>query len=195
MAVSSVPAHLSRETSDYAWPLWRAVPPAVATCTAKSRPPPLHSPSSSLKPCQRHEPVYLHRCSPVIYYTSIVMKTYLIHNVYCRGKMACQPKEQTITAALTKNIITIIWWSLAMRAKHVDGKGVFLFRAALLICKAHVNAGSVTCHLRGSKSTSRVAFCICWSSFRSARALVGGSETDRLFFCYQLAVILFIPLI
>lgn len=67
------------------------------------------------------------------------------------------------------------------KAKHVDGEGMFLSRAALLICKAHVNAGSVTCHLRGSRSSSRVAFYICWSSSRSVRALVGGSETDGLF--------------
>lgn len=105
MAVSSVPTHLSREMSDYGCRLWCAVPPAVATCTAKSRPPPLDSLSHSLKPCQRYEPVYLHCGSTVIYYTSIVMKTYLIHNVYCGRKMARQPKEQTITAALTKTCV------------------------------------------------------------------------------------------
>ncbi len=93
--------------SDYAWPLWCAVPPAVATCIAKSQPPPLHSLSHSLKPCQCYEPVYLHCSSAVIYYTSIVMKTYLIHNVYCGRKMACQPKEQTITGVLTTTCV--IW--------------------------------------------------------------------------------------
>lgn len=100
MAVSSVPAHLSREMSDYDWPLRRAVPPAVATCTAKSRPPPTYSLSNSLKHCQCYEPVYFQ--STVIYDTFIVMKTYLIYNIYCRGKMACQPNEQTITEVLTK---------------------------------------------------------------------------------------------
>lgn len=91
---------------------------------------------------------------------------------------------------------TIIRWMACDEAKRVDGEDMFLSRTALLICKAHVNAGSVTCHLRESKSTSRVAFCICWSSSCSVRALVGGSETDRqTFFFYQLAVILFIPLI
>lgn len=77
-------------------------------------------------------------------------------------------------------------------AKPVDGGGMFVFTAAVLICKAHVNEGSVTCHLRGSKSTSRVAFCIYWSSNLPVRALDGDRQT---FFCYQLAVILFIPLI
>lgn len=58
---------------------------------------------------------------------------------------------------------------------------MFLSGAALLICKAHVNAGSVICHLRGSRSTSRVAPCICLRSSCSVRALVGGSETDCFF--------------
>lgn len=90
MASSSVPTHLSREMSDYAWPLWR--------------PPPLQSLSHSLKPS--------HRCNTTINYTSIVMKTYLIHKVYCERKIACQPKEQTIATALTKtkqNTTCIMW--------------------------------------------------------------------------------------
>lgn len=86
-----------------------AVPPAVATCTVKSRPPPL---PQSLKPCQRYKPYYLHCCSTAIYYTPNVMKIYLIHNVYCGRKMACQPKRTDHYITLTKTCI--IWanqWS------------------------------------------------------------------------------------
>lgn len=63
-----------------------------------------------------------------------------------------------------------------VEAKYTDGERMFLSRAALLICKAHVNAGSVTCHLRGSKSTITVAFCICWSSFYSSFSWSTGSD-------------------
>lgn len=63
-----------------------------------------------------------------------------------------------------------------VEAKYADGERMFLSRAALLICKAHVNEDSVTCHLRDSKSTSRVAFCICWSSSCSGFSCSSGSD-------------------
>lgn len=56
--------------------------------------------------------------------------------------------------------------------KHVDEEGVFVCRTGLLICKAHANVGSVTCHLRGRRSISNMAFCICQSPSPSA----GGRE-------------------
>ena len=49
---------------------------------------------------------------------------------------------------------------LRNEARLVDGEGMFVSGAPLLICKAHVNAGSVTCHLRGSESTGRVVFIL-----------------------------------
>lgn len=122
MVVSWVPTHLSREMSDYAWPLRHAVPPAVAICTAKSRLPPLNSLSHSLEPFQRYTPVCLHCCSTLIYYTSIVMKTYLIHNVYCSRKMACQRKEQTIIVALREK-------HQRTRVEHVQLDHLLLFEA------------------------------------------------------------------
>lgn len=53
---------------------------------------------------------------------------------------------------------TIVWMEPRNEARLVDGEGMFVSGAPLLICKAHVNAGSVTCHLRGSESTGRVVF-------------------------------------
>lgn len=124
MVDSSVPIHLSREMSDYTWPLWCAVTPAVATCTVKSRPPPLHSLFHSLNLCQRYALVYFHYCSTVIYYTYIAMKTYLIHDVYCSWKMStCQLKEQTTIGELTKKSVT---WG------NCERKGSFFFSADLV---------------------------------------------------------------
>lgn len=56
---------------------------------------------------------------------------------------------------------------------------MFFYRTALLICKAHVNAGSVTCHSRGRRSINRVASGIYESpSF----PLDGGREKQPPFF-------------
>lgn len=51
---------------------------------------------------------------------------------------------------------------------HVDEEGVFFLRTALLICKAHVNAESVTYHLRERKNIGRLAFCIYLSPSSSS---------------------------
>lgn len=59
----------------------RCAPPAVATCNAKSRPPSLLPPA----PWNPASAASL-SVSTVIYYTSIVMITCLIHNVYCGRK-------------------------------------------------------------------------------------------------------------
>lgn len=58
----------------------------------------------------------------------------------------------------------------------------FSIEQLFLICKAHVNVGFVTCHLRASKSIDRVAFWICWSSSHSVRALVWWKSDRQTFF-------------
>lgn len=65
-------------------------------------------------------------------------------------------KMNTISRLLSIIFVGITWLENASNrqpsdeAKRVDGEAMFLFRAALLICKAHGNVGAVTCHQRES---------------------------------------------
>lgn len=84
MTVSSVPAHLSRGMSDYAWSLRRAVLHQLLPHATLKAGLPLFSPPTPA-PWNPASAASL-SVSTVIYYTSIVMKTCLIHNVYCGRK-------------------------------------------------------------------------------------------------------------
>lgn len=110
--LSSVPTHLSKEMSDYAWPLRRAVLPAVATCTSKRRPPPQHSPSHPLTPCQHDKPVDHPHCSTVIYYT---VQKHIYFIMFIAGKKWLHGTDKNLYYGIWMNQgvwqATIVWGS------------------------------------------------------------------------------------